>query len=154
VRLPDQLLTDIDREATEPAGAGEGLALREPLQVAFDDHLHLAVELIDRRARLQAGNHLAELVAARLIRHLLRGEREWHVDPDVVGQPEVRAHDADHTVGLAVHPDVAADHRAIAAEAGLPEAMRQDHEVIGIGPRLVLGEAPAEKRLALQGREK
>ena len=152
-RLADQLLADVDREAAEPARLREGLALRQPLHVAFDDHLHLPVELLDRGPRLQAGDHLAELVAAGLIRHLLRSEGERHVDPDIVGQTEVRGHHPDDPVGFAVDADVAPDERAIAAVAGLPQAVGQDHEVVGIRPGLVLGESPAEKRLALQGRE-
>ena len=74
--------------------------------------LHLRVGLLDRRARAQPRDHLAELVAASGVRHLLRREGERHQRADLAsGQLEVPRQDADDLVRLAVHPDVAADDR-------------------------------------------
>ena len=71
-QVADELLADRHGVAAEAARPRERLALRQPLEIAIDDRLHLRVDLLDRRARLQPRDHLAELVAAALIRHLLR----------------------------------------------------------------------------------
>jgi hypothetical protein len=48
--------------------------LRQALEIARDDRSKLGVRLVDRRARPEPGDHRAELVAAAVVRHLLRCE--------------------------------------------------------------------------------
>ena len=81
-------------------------------------------------------DHLTELVAARVVGHLLRREGEWHERADLAsGQFEVARQNADDLVRFAVHPDVASDNRCIASEPRLPRAVGKDHLLVGSGRR-------------------
>ena len=70
--IADELIADRHGVAAEAARARERLPLRQAFEHAIDDRLHLRVDLLDRRARLEPRDHLAELVAAPLVGHLLR----------------------------------------------------------------------------------
>ena len=81
--VADELLANPDGVAAKPARARKRLELRQPLEILLHDHLHLRVELLDRRARPQPRDHRAELVSPALIGHLLRREGKRHERGDV-----------------------------------------------------------------------
>jgi hypothetical protein len=99
-------------------------------------------------------DHRAELVAAALVRHLLRGEREGHEERDLARrQFQIGRQHADDLVGLAVETDLAPDDPAIAAEPRAPEPVRQDRKTIGLRLGVVFSEGAAEEGLPPQRRE-
>ena len=152
--IADELVADRHGVAAEAARARERLPLGQAFQHAIDDRLHLRVDLLDRRARLEAGDHLAELVAATLVRHLLGRERERHEQRDVTSRElEVGGQDAHDLIRLAAQTDAAPDDRTIGREAGVPQVVGQDDELVRPRLCLHLGERAAQERLALKGAE-
>ena len=149
--VADQLIAHADREPAEAARLRELRTGREPVVVAIDNRLDLRVQLIDGRAGAEPRDHHAELVAARVVGHLLRRERERHQERDVARRKvEVRGQHADDAVGAAVEADVAADDRLVPAESRAPERVREYRELVRFRLRLLFREAPAEERLAAE----
>jgi hypothetical protein len=104
--------------------------------------------LFDRRARAQPRNHRTELVAPPLVRRLLRSEAKRHERGDIArGQLEVRGQNAHNAIRFAIQSYVAADEARIGAEARHPDVVRENHELVGVGRRLCLGEGSSENRL-------
>ncbi len=153
-KVPHELIADGHAEAAEAARLGEGLALRQTFQVAIDDGLHLRVDLFERRARLQPRDHLAELVAAPLVGHLLRRERERHQHGHVTaGQLEVRGQDAEDLMRFPAEANRPANDGAIGGKTGVPQVVAEDRKLVGARLRFRLDERPAEEGLPLQRRK-
>ena len=130
-------------------------ARRQTLHVLIDDGFHLRIQLRDSGARPQPRDHLAELVATRAVRHLLRCEGERHQHRDVArSQVEICRQHADHTIGFAVHPDVASHDPPVAAEPRIPQRIRQDHELVRARLRFFFSESASKKWLTSQRRQK
>ena len=108
--VADELIAQSDRISAEAARLRERLKLRQAFEVARHDRLELSVRLVDGRPGAQARDHRAELIAAALVGHLLRRERERNEQRDVARRNlEVRRQDADDAIRFAVDADVASD---------------------------------------------
>jgi hypothetical protein len=152
--VADQLVAQRDREPTEAARDRKRAALGQPFEIAVHDRGHLPVGLLDRGARPEPRNHLAELVAAALVRHLLRRERERLQHGDLgAGQLEVGPEHTCNAMRFAIQSDVASDNRRVGAKMRRPGSVSEDDEFVVAGLRLVVLEGASEKRLPAEGGE-
>ncbi len=115
-----------DQHAFLPRVAARELLLEPPA-----DAVELGRHLLAARARAGARDHADEVGGLAVVapRVLVRGERDRKVDV-ADGEQELRGHHADHGEGLAVQRERAADHLGVAAEAALPESVRQHHDLL------------------------
>lgn len=79
-------------------------------------------------------------------RHLRRIESRRQHELGAVEQREALRHDADHGVLRGVHFEPTADDRGISAELTLPEAVTEDHGLLGARGIVVAGEPATEQR--------
>src|SRR4029453_9761979 len=103
---------------------------------------HLGVGLLDRGAGAESRDHLAELVAATLIGHLLRREGERLEYRDLgAGQLEVGPEHAGDAMRFAIQSDVAPDNRRVGAEVRRPGSVGEDDVFVVPSLRFVLMKA-------------
>ena len=151
------LARDLGVQGNDP-DAPARVAIRELGGEGRSDRRHFRLRRRGRLARLQPGDRRG--VAAALLRAFLG---EHHGRPEVRGlsgersrlqeEAETRRHDADDRDGTAVDLDGPPDDGRIAAEAALPEAVAEDHDLIVPVGTFVGREGAAEHRRDAEGRE-